>query len=49
MEVDLPSSHFVTNVVMLDINVLCLSMLDGVVAKGNGSLIVAFKRDEGVY
>ena len=45
MEVDSPSSHFVTNVVVLNVYVLRSSMVDRVVGEGNGSLIVAFEGD----
>lgn len=49
MEVDSPSSHFVTNIVMLNVYVFCLSMVDGIEGEGDGSLIVAFERDGGMF
>lgn len=48
LEIDLSSSHFITNVVMLNVNIFCLSILDIVVSKGDRSLIVTFKRDRDV-
>ena len=49
LEIDLPSSHFVTIIVLLDIDMLCSSVIDRIVDKGNESLIVTFERDGGVY
>lgn len=45
----MPNSHFVTDIVVLNVYVLYLSMVDRVIDKGNGPLIVAFERDRGVY
>lgn len=45
MEIDLPSSHFATDVVVLNINVLRLSMEDWVVGECDGPLVVTFERD----
>lgn len=45
MEVDLPSSYIVTNVMVLDINILYLSMIDEIVYKYNWFLIVTFEWD----
>lgn len=48
LEVDLPSSHFIRNIVVLNVNMFCSSVIDKVIGKGNGSLIVIFERDGGV-
>lgn len=46
LEVDASRRHFVADVVVLDVNVLCLSMVDWVVGKSDRSLVVAFERDQ---
>lgn len=48
LEVDLPSSYFIINVMMLNINVFCLSIIERVVGKNDRSLIVTFERDRDV-
>lgn len=48
LEVDLPSSHCVTNLVILDVNMLCSSVIDKIISKGDGSLIVVLERDGGI-
>lgn len=48
-EVDLPSNYFVINIVILDINLLHLSVIDKIVNEDKRSLIVTFERDESVY
>ena len=43
LEIDSPSSYFVTNVLVLDVDVLCLSVIDRVLDKYNGPLVVIFQ------
>lgn len=49
LEVDLSNSHFVINIVILDVTMLYLSGIDKIVDKGNRSLIVACERNRDVY
>ena len=45
LEINPPSSHFVTDLVVLDVNVLCSSMVDWVVGKSDRALVIAFEGD----
>lgn len=44
-EVDSSNSYLVSNVMMLDINLLCLRVKNRIVNKSNGALIVSSQRD----
>lgn len=44
-ELDSFRGHFVTDIVMLDVNMLCSGVEDGVVSKSYGALIVTLQRD----
>lgn len=48
LEVDLPKNHFVINVVVLDVDMPYLIVINRVVGKDDGSLIVTFERDGGI-
>lgn len=48
LEVVFSSSHFVTIVVVLNVNLLYLCVINRVLGKGNGSLIVTFERDRDI-
>lgn len=43
VKIDLLSSYLVTDVMVLDVKVLCLSMVDRIVCKCNRSLVVVFE------
>lgn len=45
LEVNSPSSYLVTNVVVLNVNVLRSSVVGWIVGEGDGALVVAFERD----
>lgn len=44
-EIDFSSNYLISDVVMLDINMICLKVKDGVVGKSNRALIVFSQRD----
>lgn len=46
LKIDLSTSYIVTNVIVMDVNVLYLSIVDKVIDKGNWSLIIIFDWDE---
>lgn len=46
LKIDLLSSYFVTNIIMINIYGFYLSIVDKILSKSNRSLIVIFKRDE---
>ena len=48
LEIDSLSSYFIANLVLLDVNVFFLSVIERIVGKGDGSLIVTFERDRGL-
>ncbi len=46
LEGDKPSSYFVTNIFVLDINIIGLSVMDWVVDKSNGAFVITFWEDK---
>lgn len=42
-------SHFVTNIVVLNVNILHLSIIDKIISEGNKSLVVTFEKDRSIY
>lgn len=49
LEVDLLSSYFITNIMVLNVNVFYSSVIGRVIGKYNRSLIITFERNGGVY
>ena len=42
LEGDKPSSYFVTNIFVLEVNIICLSVMDWVVDKSNWAFVITF-------
>ncbi len=46
LEGDKPSSYFVTNIFLLDVNIIRLSAMDWVVDKSNRAFVITFLEDK---
>ena len=44
-KVDFSSNYLISDIMILDVNVLCLRMEDGVVDESNRALIISFQKD----
>lgn len=44
---DLFNSHFITDIMILNIYIFCLSMINRINSKNNRSLVITFKKNEG--